>query len=142
VFDDERLTCDEHPARDAGAGREPLADQRVGPLAGDRLEHELVPLLVEEEDRGRLRPEDRARDLDRALQQRAMALLRAEDAGSDRGFQLGHAGSRLDAVRWRTLLSWKGVRPGCLLSTSAQTALMWGVAKELPAERIVPPPSQ
>ena len=36
----------------------------VGALARDRLEDELVGLLVEQEDRGRLRVEDRPRDLD------------------------------------------------------------------------------
>ena len=59
-------------------GREALADQLVRALAGDRLEHELVGLLVEQEDRRRLGAEDRARDLDDRLQQLAVALLGAE----------------------------------------------------------------
>ena len=45
-------------------------------LAGDRLEDELVRLLVEEEDRRRLGAEDRARDLDDRLEQRAVRAPR------------------------------------------------------------------
>ena len=61
--------------------RLPTSDSSPSP--GDRLEHELVGLLVEQEDRRRLRAEDRARDLDDRPEQRAVLLLRGEHAGGD-----------------------------------------------------------
>ena len=71
VLDDERLPRHEHPAGDACARREAAADERPRAFARDRLEHELVGLLVEEQDGRRLRVKDAARRLDRRLQERA-----------------------------------------------------------------------
>ena len=53
------------------------------PFADDGLEHELLGLLVEQEDRRRLRAEDRARDLDDRGEESAEGLLGADDAGGD-----------------------------------------------------------
>ncbi len=74
-------------------GGEARAEQRVLALADDGLEDELFRLLVEEEDRRRLRAEDRPRDLDDRGEERAERLLGADDAGGDRRAQvrlLGH----------------------------------------------------
>jgi hypothetical protein len=75
VFDDERRAGREHPAGDAGAGREACAEKRVLSLPDDGFEDELVRLVVQEQDRGRLRAEDRARDLDDRGEQRAKPVL-------------------------------------------------------------------
>ena len=64
--------------------RHPLADEVLLVVAGDGCEHELVGLLVEEEDRRCLRAEDRPRDLDDRAQQAAELLLGREHAGRDR----------------------------------------------------------
>ena len=64
-------------------GGEARAEERVLALADDRLEDELLRLLVEQEDRRRLGAEDRARDLDDRGEQRAERLLRADDARGD-----------------------------------------------------------
>ena len=85
ILDHERLAGDERPAGDAGARRDPRADQTLFVLAGDRLEDELVGLLVEEEDRRALGREDRARDLDDRPQQRAVGGVGADHAGRDGG---------------------------------------------------------
>ena len=61
VLEHERLPGHEHPAGDPGARRDPRADERTGALPGDRLEDELVRLLVVQEDRRRLGAEDRLR---------------------------------------------------------------------------------
>ena len=79
VLDDERRARREDPARDTGAGREPRAEQRVLALADDGLEDELLGLRVEQEDRGRLRAEDGARDLDDRGEERTERLLGADD---------------------------------------------------------------
>ncbi len=60
---DEREPCD--PVLDGN--REP--DERLLPLTGDCLEHELVRAVVEQEDRGRLGAEDRPGDVDDRLEQ-------------------------------------------------------------------------
>ena len=87
------------------------------PSPDDGLEHELLRLLVEEEDRRRLGAEDRARDLDDRREERAERLLGADDAGGDRRTQVrlvGHVPPpTLFAVRYRTLFSWNGVSSGC-----------------------------
>jgi hypothetical protein len=88
VLEHERLPRDEHPPGDAGAGGDALADQRLRSLACDRLEHELVVLLVQQEDRGSPGREDRARDLDDGLQEGTMLLLGAQDAGGHRRAQV------------------------------------------------------
>jgi hypothetical protein len=92
VVDDQRLPRDEHPARDPGAGGKAGAQEGLGPFAGDRLEHELVALLVVQEDRGCLRREDRARDLDDRLEQGAVLGLGGHHAGRHRGLEVvvGH----------------------------------------------------
>ena len=81
VLDHERLPADEDEAGDSGAGRKALADERVGSFAGNRFEDELVGLLVQKEDRGRLGLEDRPGHVDDRLQERLELLFRAEDAG-------------------------------------------------------------
>jgi hypothetical protein len=63
------------------AGRKALADERVGPFAGDRFEDELVGFLVQEEDRRRLGLEDCPGHVDDRLQERLELLFRAEHAG-------------------------------------------------------------
>jgi hypothetical protein len=52
-------------------------------VAGDRLEHELVRFLVEQEDRGRLGAEDCSRHLDHRLEELAERLLGADDSRRD-----------------------------------------------------------
>ena len=64
-----------------GSRRDARADEAARALAGHRLEHELVALLVEQEDRRGARAEDRARHLDDRLQQRAVLALGIEHAG-------------------------------------------------------------
>src|SRR4051812_31833034 len=145
ILDDERLARDERPAGDAGAGRDPRADQTLLVLAGDGLEDELVGLLVQEEDRGALGREDRPRDLDDRPEQRSVGGIGADHAGRNGGSEsvLAHVGGdppMLSAIRWSTLLSWYGVNSGCLERTSAQIPEMCGVAKLLPVARIVLPP--
>src|SRR6202035_993303 len=81
---------DEGPACDSGAGREPLTDERLCALPGDRLEDELVRLGVEQEDRRRSRLEDRTGDLGSRLEQRAVSFLGAEHAGRDRRLEVTH----------------------------------------------------
>ena len=121
VVDDERLPRHEHPARNAGARREALAEQRVGAFAGDGLEDELVRLLVEQQDRRRLRVKDRASDLDGCAQQGAVRVFRAEHAGGDGCAKVGHAPPpTFVEVRCSTLFSWNGVSWRCLLRISAQ----------------------
>ena len=113
VVDDEGLARREHPAGDAGARREPHPDQLALSLTGHGLEHELVRLLVEEEDGRSLGAEDRARHLHGRLQERAVRLVGAEHAGGDSRFEIAHVAAvpfAFEAVWWRTLLSWNGVR--------------------------------
>ena len=83
VVDHDRLAGDEHPAGDSRARGNPHPDQVAFTLARDGLEDELVRRVVEQEDRRRLGAEDRPRDIDDRLQQRAMALLRGEHPGRD-----------------------------------------------------------
>ncbi len=83
VLDDERRPSREHPAGDARPSGEARPEQRVLALADDRLEDELLRLLVEEKDRRRLGAEDRASDLDDRGEERAERLLRADDACGD-----------------------------------------------------------
>ena len=90
----------EHPAGDAGTGREPHPDQLALPLARHRLEDELVRLLVEEEDGCGLRAEDRAGHLHGRLQERAVRLVRAEHAGGDGRFEIAHAASFAFEAVW------------------------------------------
>jgi hypothetical protein len=92
VLEDERLARHQHPARNPRARRKAGADEAVRALPRDRLEDELVPLLVEEEDGGRACVEDRPGDLDDRAQELPMALLGSQDAGGDRGPQVvsGH----------------------------------------------------
>jgi hypothetical protein len=102
VVDHERLPRHEHPAGDARAGRESLSDQRRRAFPGDCLEDELVRFLVEEENRRRLRAEDRARRLDDRLQQRSERLLRSEHARCDgRAKVVSHRGRRRSTRRGR-----------------------------------------
>jgi hypothetical protein len=82
------LPGDEHPTGEAGARGDSSAHQLVRAFARDRFEDELVPLLVQKEDRCGPRREDRARDLDNRAQQRDVLLFRAEDAGRDDGAQI------------------------------------------------------
>src|SRR5581483_10490346 len=119
VVDDERLARHEHPARDARVRREALADELTRALARDRLEHELLRLLVEQEDGGGLRAEDRARRLHRRLQERAERLVGADDACGDGCAEIAHV-STFDAARWSALFTWNGVSSRCLLRMSAQ----------------------
>ncbi len=65
-----------------------LPEERLGPEAGDRLEHELVRLLVEQEDRGGLGAEDRPRHLDHRLEEPPERLLGADDSRRDRCLQV------------------------------------------------------
>ena len=83
VLDDERRSRREDPAGDPRAGGEARAEERVLALADDRLEDELLGLLVEEEDRRRLGAEDRPRDLDDRREQCAERLLGSDDACGD-----------------------------------------------------------
>src|SRR5205823_9269592 len=126
-----------------GAGREATADEGSGALPRHRLEDELVICLVEQEDRRRLRAEDCARHLDDRLKQCPVLLLRAEHAcGNSCAKLLAHASPpTLVAVRYSTLFSWNGVSSRCLLSTSAARPEMCGVAKLLPVQTKVAPPS-
>jgi hypothetical protein len=64
VLDHERLARHQHPAGDPRARGEAAAHELLCALAGDRLEDELVGLLVVQEDRRGPRGEDRARHLD------------------------------------------------------------------------------
>src|SRR5205085_306391 len=135
VVDDERLTRCEGPTGDPVAGREAHADQLVLSLAGDRLENELFGLLVEEEDGRGLGTEDRTRDLDRGLQERTVRLVGSDHACGDGRFEVAHAAPpAFDAVWDRTLLSWNGVRSGCLAVAEAQIAAMRGVAQLVPGQ--------
>src|SRR4051795_7920126 len=91
VFDHERLAADEDEPGDPRARREPAADKLIGAFTGDGFEHELVRLLVEQEDRGGLRAEDRPGDLHDRLQQLGVVLLRSERAGRNRAAKVvGH----------------------------------------------------
>ena len=103
VLDDERRASRKHPAGDARARREPRSQERFLALADDGLEDELFRLLVEKEDRRRLRAEDRPCDFDDRGEQRAEGLLGADDASGDRRAQVrlfGHvAPPTLVAVR-------------------------------------------
>ena len=83
VVDDQRLAGDQHPAADARAGREAHADQAVRAFARDRLEDELVGLLVVQVDRRSLRREDRPRDLDDRLEQSTMLALGRHHPGGN-----------------------------------------------------------
>ena len=75
-------------------------DQRVGPHAGDGLEHELVGLVVIEKDGGGLGREDRASDLDRGLEQPTMRLLWTQYTRCDCGPEVAHCPPpTFDAVR-------------------------------------------
>ena len=100
VVDHQRLAGREHPARDAGTGREPHPDQVALSLARHGLEDELVRFLVEEEDRCRLGTEDRAGHLHGRLQERAVRLVRAEHAGGDGRFEITHAASFAFEAVW------------------------------------------
>src|SRR6185503_11121509 len=145
VVHHERLPCHEGEAGDARARREPRPHERVPSLARDRLEHELVRVLVVEEDRRRLRTEDRARDVDDGLEERPVRLLvAAEHSGRGRfASLLAHpAPSVFDAVRRSTVFTWYGVSSGCLASTRAEMAATCGAAKLFPVQRSVAPPSQ
>ena len=71
-----------------GARRKALADQGLRGLIGRSFEDELIGLGVEQQDRGGLGPEDRARDVDHGLQQRPVLVLGAEHAGCHRGTEL------------------------------------------------------
>src|SRR5207302_2489913 len=144
ILDDDGLSRDEHPARDSGAGRNPPADERVGALAGDRREDELVRRLVEDEDRGGPSPEDGARHLDDRLEERCVVVLRPGDAGGQALAEVvapAHEAT-FEAVRKSTFLSAKAVSSGCLLRTRAQIPAICGVAKLFPVTRSRPPPSQ
>ena len=78
----------------------------------------------------------------RSTEQRRVELLGAEDAGRDGVVEAVAAHpATLFAVRERMLLSWNGVRPGCLPRISAQIPEMCGVAKLLPVQRSVVPSS-
>src|SRR5262249_10154945 len=131
---------DERPTRYARARRDARADQALLLLARERLEDQLVGVLVEQEDRRALRREDRARDLDDRAQQRAVRAFGTDDAGRNRRAKavVAHAPDpcMLSAIRWSTLLSWNGVRAGCFERTSVQIPAMCGVAKLLPVARI------
>src|SRR3954452_18868085 len=142
VLDDDRLARLEHPARDAAIGRDAPAGQRLLALARHGLEDELAGRLVVQADRGGLRAEDRARHLDDRLQQRRAAPLGDEDACGDRGAHVGAHRSppTLVAATCRTVLTWKGVRPGWRPSTRAASPAMLGVANELPLARMTVPP--
>src|SRR4029077_645428 len=77
------------------------------------------------------------------LQERPVRLVRAKHAGGDGGFEIAHAAtpSAFEAVWDSTLLSWDGVSSECLPRMRAQMPAMCGVAKLLPVQRSVPPPS-
>jgi hypothetical protein len=70
------------------------------PLAGHRLEHELVRFLVEQEHGRRLGAEDRTGHLHGRLQERAVRLVSSEDARGDSRFEIAHAAApfALEAV--------------------------------------------
>ena len=122
-----------------------MTDELALAFARHRLEDELLRLLVEQEDRGRLGAEDRPRDVHDRLQQGAVLLLAAERPGRDRGAKralVHHCPPVFEAVRYRRLLSCGGVSLGCFASMSAANAAMCGAAKLLPVARIVPPPGQ
>ena len=93
VFEDERGARGEHPPGDAVLRGEAHSEQGLLALADDRLEHELVRRLVEQQDRRRLGPEDRARDLYERAEQSAKRLGGADDSRSHCSAQivrLGH----------------------------------------------------
>ena len=92
VLDDERRSRRENPAGDSRACGKARAEERVLALADDRFEDELLGLGVEEQDRRRLRAEDRARDLDDRGQKRPEGLLRADDACGHGSAQIGLVG--------------------------------------------------
>ena len=87
VLEHERRARREHPAGDPLRRREALADEVLLALVRDRGEHELVGLLVEQEDRRRLRAEDRARDDDDRAQELGEVLFRRQHGRGDRGFE-------------------------------------------------------
>ena len=125
--------------------RQARADQLLLALAGDGREDELVGLLVEEEDRRRLRAEDRARDLDDRPEQLRELLLRREHAGGDGGLERQPSSLTCpptfeESGTGRSSAGTASGR-GCLLRISAAMPEMHGVAKLLPVARIVPPPS-
>ena len=84
VGEDERLAGAEHPAGDAGAGREAAPDQGVLALADDGLEDQLVGGLVEQQHAGRAGVEDRPRHLDDRLEQGAVGAVVGEHPRRDR----------------------------------------------------------
>jgi hypothetical protein len=84
IVEDEGLTRHEHPAGDTGRGRKSHPDELLLALARNGLEHELARVLVEQEDGGGARVEDRTRDVDDRLQERAMALLGRKHPRRDR----------------------------------------------------------
>ena len=125
--------------------REPTSAPSPRPETG--LEDELVGLVVEEEDRGRLGGEDRASDVDDRLQQLAEGVLAASQHPRrclPTAVELVvHADPPVFvAVRWSTLFSWYGVSSGCFASTSAVIPATCGAAKLFPVQRSVPPPGQ
>ncbi len=83
ILEHEGLAGHEDPAGDPGARRNPRPDERTGALTGDRLEDELVGVLVVQEDRRRLGTEDRLRGRDDRVEQRAVLLLARQDPGGD-----------------------------------------------------------
>ena len=79
VVDGERLPGRERPPGDPLGRGEPGADEVALPRARHRGEDELRAALVEQENRRRLRPEERPRHVGDRLQQSAMVFVGAED---------------------------------------------------------------
>jgi hypothetical protein len=92
VVENQRLPRHQNPTRNTGTRWEALPDKRVRPLAGNRLEDELVRLFVVEEDRCRPRVENSASDLDGRLEQRSVRRLRGEHSRRNGRPKIRHPG--------------------------------------------------
>jgi hypothetical protein len=84
ALDHERLSGGDDGAGDTGPRGKAPPDELAGPDPGDRLEDEVAPLVIEQEDRGRGRGEDRPRGVGDGLEERTGLLVGREQRRGDR----------------------------------------------------------